>query len=131
MGDQQVVIDIYTLLTYSDTTQTVIETEIYLRDAKATGMSDTERTKIVNFLAANPDAGDEIKGTGGARKIRFAGKGKGKSGGYRVITFYSGVNVPVFLLNVFAKNEKVDLSQGERNTFKNVLIALSDAYKVR
>ena len=58
---QQVVIDIYTLLTYSDTTQTVIETEIYLRDAKATGMSDTERTKIVNFLAANPDAGDEIK----------------------------------------------------------------------
>ena len=111
--------------------QTVIETEIYLRDAKATGMSDTERTEIVNFLAANPDSGDEIKGTGGARKIRFAGKGKGKIGGYRVITFYSGVNVPVFLLNVFAKNEKVDLSQGERNTFKNVLIALSDAYKVR
>ena len=131
MGDQQVVIDIYTLLTYSDIMQTVIETEIYLRDAKATGMSDTERAEIVNFLAANPDAGDEIKGTGGARKIRFAGKGKGKSGGYRVITFYSGVNVPVFLLNVFAKNEKVDLSQGERNTFKNVLIALSDAYKVR
>jgi hypothetical protein len=38
-------------------------------------------------MAAKPDAGDEIRGTGGARKIRFAAKGKGKSGGVRVITF--------------------------------------------
>jgi mRNA-degrading endonuclease RelE of RelBE toxin-antitoxin system len=60
------------------------------------GLSDKERTDIVNFIAYNPDAGDEIKGTGGARKIRFAGKGKGKSGGYRVITFYSGDDIPVF-----------------------------------
>ncbi|MBF0462575.1 MAG: hypothetical protein HQL87_14425 [Magnetococcales bacterium] len=62
MAGQQAVIDSYTLLTYSNTMQTVIETEFYLRDAKATGMSDTERAEIVNFLAANPDAGDAIKG---------------------------------------------------------------------
>jgi hypothetical protein len=61
-----------------------------------------ERHNIVTTLAANPTAGVEIPGTGGARKLRFAGRGKGKSGGYRVITFYSGVGVPVFLLNVFA-----------------------------
>jgi hypothetical protein len=42
--------------------------------------------------------------------VRFAGKGKGKSGGYRVITFYSGSDIPVFLLNMFAKNEKADLA---------------------
>jgi len=85
--------------------QTVVETEAYLRDAKAAKLSDDERKEIVNFTAANPGAGHEIPGTGGARKVRFAGKGKGKSGGYRVITFYSGEDIPVFLLNVFAKNE--------------------------
>jgi hypothetical protein len=85
--------------------QTVVETEAYLRDAKAAKLSDDERKEIVNFIAANPGAGHEIPGTGGARKVRFAGKGKGKSGGYRVITFYSGEDIPVFLLNVFAKNE--------------------------
>jgi hypothetical protein len=111
--------------------QTVIETESFVRDAKSVGLSDEERDAIVNFVAANPDAGDEIKGTGGARKLRFAGKGKGKSGGYRVITFYSGDDIPVFLLNVFAKNEKVDLSQAERNELKAVLTVLADSYRRR
>jgi hypothetical protein len=111
--------------------QTVVETETYLRDAKAAKLSDDECKEIVNFIAANPGAGHEIPGTGGARKVRFAGKGKGKSGGYRVITFYSGEDIPVFLLNVFAKNEKTDLSQTERNQFKTVLAALADAYRRR
>ena len=111
--------------------QTVVESELYLRDAKAAGLSDDERKGIVDFIAANPEAGHEIPGTGGARKIRFAGRSKGKSGGYRVITFYSGLDIPVFLLNVFAKNEKTDLSQKERNQFKTVLAALSEAYRRR
>jgi hypothetical protein len=111
--------------------QTVIETELFLRDAKSVGLSDEERDAIVNFVATNPNAGNEIKGTGGARKLRFAGKGKGKSGGYRVITFYSGDDIPVFLLNVFAKNEKTDLSQAERNELKTVLTALADTYRRR
>jgi hypothetical protein len=108
--------------------QTVVETESYLRDAKATGLTDDERLRIADFIAANPDSGNEIRGTGGARKVRFAGKGKGKSGGYRIITFYSGEDIPVFLLNVFAKNEKTDLSQAERNELKTILAALADAY---
>lgn len=111
--------------------QTVIETELFLRDAKSIGLSDEERDAVVNFVANNPDAGNEIRGTGGARKLHFAGKGKGKSGGYRVITFYSGEDIPVFLLNVFAKNEKIDLSQAERNELKMVLTALADTYRRR
>jgi hypothetical protein len=62
-----------------------------------------------------------MPGTGGARKVRFAAKGKGKSGGVRVITFYSGQEIPVFLLNVFAKNEKIDLTAAERNEMKKIL----------
>ena len=70
--------------------QTVIETPEYLRDAKAARLADSERLHIVHVIASRPDAGDEIPATGGARKIRFAGRGQGKSGGYRVVTFYSG-----------------------------------------
>ena len=109
--------------------QAVIETEIFLRDAKAAGISETERAAIVNYVAMNPEAGDEIRGTGGARKLRFGEKGKGKRGGFRVILFSSGDDIPVFPLNVFAKNEKTDLSQAERNAFRATLAALARAYR--
>jgi len=72
-----------------------------------------------------------IEGTGGARKVRFAGKGKGKSGGYRVITFYSGADIPVFLLNMFAKNEKTDVTLKERHALKQILAELVKAYQAR
>ena len=55
-----------------------------------------------------------FQGTGGARKVRFAGRGKGKSG-YRLITLYSGGDVPVFLLTMFAKGERSDMSKAEHN----------------
>ncbi len=76
---------------------TVIETSSYLADAKAAGMTEKERDAVVTLIADNPEAGDQISGTGGARKVRIAGRGKGKSGGYRVVTFYSGPDVPVNL----------------------------------
>src|SRR5262245_57970152 len=108
--------------------QTVVETPGFLNDAKALGLSNREREHIVAWIAVNPDAGDVIEGTGGARKVRFAGRGKGKSGGYGVITFYSGPYIPVFLLNVFAKNEKVDLTAKERNTLKTILSEIVRTY---
>lgn len=111
--------------------QTVVETPAYLRDAKKAGLSDEERRLIVEFIATNPEAGAEMPGTGGARKVRFAAKGKGKSGGVRVITFYSGEEIPVFLLNVFSKNEKVDLSATERNVLKSLLGQLVETYEQR
>ncbi len=86
---------------------------------------------MVNFIAANPMAGNEIKGTGGARKVRFARPGGGKSGEYRVITFYSGVDIPVFLLSTFAKNEKTDITPKERNTLKKILPQVVQDYKAR
>ncbi len=111
--------------------QAVVETPDYLSDAKAFGLTEAERDSIVSWIASNPEAGDIIAGTGGARKVRFAGRGKGKSGGYRVITFYSGSEIPVFLLNVFAKNEKTDLTAKERNTLKRILSDLAKAYRAR
>lgn len=75
--------------------------------------------------------GAQIQGTGGGRKVRFAGRGKGKSGGYRVITFYSGEHLPVFLLTVFSKGEKSNLTPRERNTLRTVAKAIVAAYGPR
>jgi hypothetical protein len=111
--------------------QAVVETDIYLRDAKNAGLTEEERAAIVNFVALNPAAGDEIQATGGARKIRFSGKVKGKSGGLRVVSIYGGTEIPVFLLNVFAKNDKSDLTKAERNEFKATLAALAQAHRRR
>ena len=69
-----------------------------------------------------------MAGTGGVRKVRWAARGKGKSGGIRVITFYSGPPVPVFLLTVFGKGEKSDISKAERNELRKVLKGLVARY---
>jgi hypothetical protein len=52
----------------------------------------------VRTIGSEPQKGERMEGTGGARKIRFAGRGKGKSGGYRAISYFAGEDVPVFLL---------------------------------
>lgn len=109
--------------------QTVIETEDFLKDAKNAGLSEDDRREIVDFISENPGAGNEMVGTGGARKVRFAAKGKGKSGGVRVITFYSGADIPVFLLNVFAKGDKVNLTKAECNELKKILGHIAEAYR--
>ena len=108
-----------------------METSAFLGDARSLGLSDRERLAIVTWIAANPQAGNVIEGAGGARKVRFAGKGKGKSGGYRIITFFSGTDIPVFLLNIFAKNEKTDLAPKERRILKSVLADIVKTYRSR
>jgi len=109
----------------------VCETHAFRRAANETGLSADEVTDIICYLAANPMAGDEIGGTGGCRKVRFGGRGKGKSGGYRTITFYSGEMMPVFLITVFGKGEKTNLSKGERNRLRSLTKQIADQYQQR
>ncbi len=108
---------------------TIVETPVFIRSAKRAGVTDEELDAIRTLLAQSPDAGDEMPGTGGARKLRFAARGKGKSGGYRIITFYSGEDIPVFLLDIYAKGEKVDLTQSEKNTLKKILAEIVETYR--
>jgi len=103
--------------------QTVVETPEYLRAAKKAGMTDAEREAAVSFIAANPQAGDLIEGSGGARKVRIARQGKGKSGGYRVITYYLDEGVPVFLLTVISKGQRADLTAGQKKNVKESTMA--------
>ena len=81
-------------------------------------MSEQEVTRLIDYLAANPESGDEIKGTGGCRKLRVAGRGKGKSGGYRVITFFSGPAIPLFLFYAYSKADRDDLDGKQRNALQ-------------
>ena len=107
----------------------VTELNSFRREALAAGMSDEEIDGLVDFIAWNPTAWIEIAGTGGCRKFRVAGKGKGKSGGYRTITFYTGNELPVFLITVFAKGETTNLSKAERNGLLGLTKLLVTEYR--
>ena len=109
--------------------QTVIETPAYLASARDIGLTAEERDEIVSFLARHPDAGDLIPGTGGARKLRFAGRSKGKSGGYRIITFFAAEDIPVFLFDIYGKGARADLSQAARNELRKMSTALPQAWR--
>ena len=108
---------------------TVIETPSFLRDAKKL-LDDEEREALVNYLSSNPKAGVLIKGTGGIRKVRWARDDSGKSGAYRVVYFFHSMAIPFFILNVFAKNEKVNISQAERNELKQMSGLLVKQYNM-
>lgn len=108
---------------------TVVETPEFRRAAKGSGITAEEMGRIVSHLARHPDAGDVIPGTGGARKIRFRGRGHGKSGGYRVVTAWADSRTPVFLLSVFAKGDRIDLTTAERNELGEIIGHIIDAYR--
>ena len=106
---------------------TVVETPLFLKKASSI-FEEEERGALIAFVAANPEAGLVIPGTGGIRKLRWAAKGKGKRGGARVIYYFHNEAVPVFMLSAYAKGEKTDLSQTERNELKKLVPQLVREY---
>jgi len=106
---------------------TVVETPEFERRAKAL-MSDDERMALIDFVARHPLAGVSIGG--GVRKVRFAREGGGKSGGYRVIHVFSPESgMPVFLITVFAKNEKASLTKSETEQVRALGRILLETYR--
>lgn len=100
--------------------QTVAETPEYVRRAEKL-LSDDERRDLLSYLAAHPRAGDLMEGTGGVRKLRWARGGRGKSGGVRVIYYFHSATLPLYLLTLFAKNERANLSRAERNALAGLV----------
>ena len=109
---------------------TVLETPGFVRDAAA-AFTDEQRWEMITFLAASPEAGDLMPGTGGGRKLRWGAAGRGKRGGVRVIYYYHDESLPLFLLSVFAKNEKANLTKAEQNQMKILLPRLVAGYRKR
>lgn len=104
--------------------QVVIETSAFLAATKQAGMAEEERGDLISLLAADPTAGEVMVGTGGCRKVRLKKPGTGKSGGYRVVTYYGGGEIPLILLTVFGKNERANLDRAERNALKTLVARL-------
>ncbi len=124
-------VDLYTLIAYDGAVSrppvTVAETPLFVRKA-AVIFDEDERAALIAFVAWNPEAGDVIPGTGGVRKLRWAAKGKGKSGGARVIYYFHNESMPVFLLSAYAKSKKVNLSGAERNALRKLVPLLVRGY---
>ena len=70
--------------------------------------------------AAHPHDGDVIPGTGGARRLRWGAKGKGKRGGARIIYIYVVIAASVYLIRCYAKNVKTDLTAGEKKELRQI-----------
>ena len=110
--------------------QTVAETPTFTRQADKL-FSEDDRRELIDHLAGNPLAGDEIRGTGGVRKLRFATLGRGKRGGARVVYFYGGEKMPIYALLAYSKSARTDLSPAQRRAVATLVEAIKSAGKER
>lgn len=117
-------------LAYTLDMQTVVELPEFIRRTHGL-LSASEIQLLVNYLAEFPQAGDLMQGTGGVRKLRWAREGKGKSGGVRVIYYFHSELIPLYLLTLFAKNERANLSMAERNELAQLVKQLIEVSRRR
>ncbi len=104
---------------------TIAETEQFQKKVSQL-LSESEKEDLISYLSDNPNAGDLIQGTGGVRKLRWARRGMGKSGGTRVIYYHHSEMMPLYILTIFGKNEKSNLSMNEKQILsKTVKLLIS------
>ena len=89
-------------------------------------LNEAARNEIERVLTQNPEAGDVIAGTGGVRKIRFGQQWRGKRGGIRVIYYHRSTIGRVYLITVYAKNVRVNLTFAQRNMMKQLTTELDN-----
>jgi hypothetical protein len=92
-------------------------------------MLEDEHLEFIAAIAANPDQGEIVRESGGARKVRVVGRGKGKSGGYRVVFCPAPPDVPVLMLAVINKGERANLSKAEINALRKELAGYVKDYR--
>jgi hypothetical protein len=107
---------------------TVAETAVFMRQAGAL-RGDDEQFEFVDFIARDPEAGDLIPASGGVRKVRWGRQGNGKRGGVRVIYFYHDPGMPLYLLMIYAKARRDDLSPDARRTVQGLVARLKEAHR--
>jgi hypothetical protein len=97
---------------------TVVETIAFTTRARKLGLSAKELASIYDVYASTPDYGKVVRNTGGLRKGRAAKDATGKSGGYRVFSFFADRENPVFLLWLIDKTDDDTLTALQENAFK-------------
>jgi hypothetical protein len=109
---------------------TVVETSAFARRAEKL-LSTEEHEDLIFYLALHPQSGDEIVGTGGVRKVRFAARGKGKSGVVRVIYYFFDEENPLYTIFLYGKDEQANLTSKQKREVKAFAATLKAAAKVR
>ena len=104
----------------------IVRTSVFEKSLKRLGASKADLAKLEEAIAKNPQAGDVIQGLHGARKIRFAMGGKGKSGGGRAIYLAVIIADTAYLLLAYRKNDQADLSPDQRKAIAAVIEELKD-----
>lgn len=107
---------------------TVVELPSYIKKAN-TCLTLENQKALVDYLAVYPEAGTIMEGTGGVRKLRWATENSGKSSGVRVIYYYHNETIPLYLIAMFKKSEKPNLTKAERNELANMVELLKKGAK--
>jgi len=102
-----------------------IETDVFSELSKEI-WDDDEFGRFQAFLRRNPEAGKTVAGTGGMRKVRWAGSGRGKRGGARVIYYFERKRDQIWLFLIYLKARKDELTAREKATLRAVLEGWSD-----
>jgi len=98
----------------------IVETPIFTRRVTEL-LSDEEYRALQAVLLARPDVGRVIVGTGGARKVRWAVEGRGKSGGVRAIYYWANARGIILMLMVYPKNEQDALTDAQRKALRAII----------
>jgi hypothetical protein len=88
-------------------------------------LTDDAYRQLQTLLAADPDRGDLMPGTGGFRKLRWTDlkRGKGRRGGLRTIYYFFVTDQQIWLMTLYDKNEAADLTPREKKLLKNTIDA--------
>jgi len=98
----------------------IIETHIFTKRINRLMKEDVYR-ELQNELIESPDIGKVIQGSGGIRKIRWSGSGRGKRGGSRIIYYWAKNKDQIYMLFIYEKNELSDLTKDQLSTLKKVV----------
>ncbi len=105
-------------------TRKFIYTEPFRRCWKAMGLNDDSLLVLEAALLENPQIGDVIEGTGGARKIRIQLEGRGKSGGGRVIYLDVFEQENLYLLFAYPKSVQENLTADQKKAIRKMIEAI-------
>lgn len=105
-------------------TRTFIQTNEFVRNWERLGLTDDDMRRLELEILKNPKVGNVIRGTGRLRKLRFSFENEGKSGSTRVCYVDFLLMETVYLITIYPKNEKDNLTKAECNNIKKMIDAL-------